>query len=96
MTDTCVPAPSGLSRRTVIAGAAWAVPAVAVATSAPAFAASSSSALALTTPNMQTVAAGTTPVTATITDPSGQSLAGRAVSFTGPTGTSFSPTTATT
>ncbi|NCD21214.1 MAG: hypothetical protein EOL89_14770 [Actinobacteria bacterium] len=34
------PAPSGVSRRTVVKGAAWAVPAIAVASSVPAMAAS--------------------------------------------------------
>jgi alpha-tubulin suppressor-like RCC1 family protein len=84
-----------LSRRTVLAGSAWAVPAIVVTTATPAFAASTAPTLAVTAPNMQTVAAGTTPVTATATDNTGQPLTGGVVTFSGPAGTSFSPQNAT-
>ena len=88
---------AGPSRRKFIAGAAWAVPAVVTSTAIPAHAAASEGpTLTLTAPNMQAVAAGTTPLIATFTGPAGSSPAGRVVSFTGPSGTSFSPETATT
>ncbi|OZD42167.1 hypothetical protein CH252_27185 [Rhodococcus sp. 06-1477-1B] len=88
---------SGPSRRAVITNVAWAVPAIAVATAVPAYAASGTAqSLTVASPNMQVVAAGTTPVTGTVTDSSGSPLAGQAVSFTGPAGTSFSPAIATT
>ncbi|OZD37405.1 hypothetical protein CH252_32805 [Rhodococcus sp. 06-1477-1B] len=85
-----------LSRRTIIAGAAWSVPAIVAASATPAFAVSGAATLALSSPNMQVVAAGTTPVSTRVTDAGGQPLAGRAVTLTGPSGTSFSPATPTT
>lgn len=91
-------APStSLSRRTVIAGAAWSVPVIVAVTATPAFAAASGQpTLTVSAPNMQTPASGSSVVTAIVTDGSGAPLAGQPVSFTGPSGTSFSPTTATT
>ncbi|MEZ3158253.1 Ig-like domain-containing protein [Microbacterium sp. BWR-S6Y] len=90
------PAPS-LSRRTIITSAAWSVPVVVAVTATPAFAAASGqTSITATTPNMQTPAGGTSTVTAVVKDGTGKPLAGQAVSFTGPSGTSFSPTTATT
>ncbi|MBD8219070.1 Ig-like domain-containing protein [Microbacterium sp. CFBP 13617] len=88
---------SGPSRRVLLGGAAWSVPAIVVMTTAPAYAAGSElGTLGVTTPNMQVVAAGTTAVTALLRDTANQPLAGRAVTFTGPAGSSFSPATATT
>ena len=86
-----------LSRRSVIAGAAWAVPVIVSVTATPVFAAASGAGTVTTsTPNMQTPAGGTSTVTAVVRDASGNPLSGQAVSFTGPDGTSFSPATATT
>lgn len=96
------PAPAAItpnvSRRTIVAGAAWAVPVIVSVTATPAFAAASAptSYVTASTPNMQTPAAGTSTVTAIVKDASGNPLPGQAVSFTGPSGTSFSPATATT
>lgn len=86
----------GLSRRTIIAGAAWSVPAIVSVTATPAFAVSGVPTLTVTSPRMQAAAAGTTPVSTRITDDSGQPVPGRAVTLTGPSGTSFSPETPTT
>lgn len=86
---------SGPSRRTLIAGAAWSVPAIALVSSSPAFAASGASSLSLTTPAMRTVAAGTTPATAVVTGSDTKPVVGAPVSFTGPSGTSFSPASTT-
>ncbi|MCJ1706626.1 hypothetical protein [Microbacterium sp. VKM Ac-2923] len=87
----------GVSRRRVLAGAAWAVPAVVLTTSTPALAAVSDTfSIALTTPNAQVPAAGSAAVTALVSNGSGAPVAGAAVSFTGPAGSSFTPATATT
>ncbi|MCI9858971.1 RCC1 domain-containing protein [Microbacterium proteolyticum] len=85
----------GPSRRTLIAGAAWSVPAITLVSSSPAFAGSGASSLALTTPSMQTISAGTTPATAVVTGTGNKPVPGAPVSFTGPTGTSFSPASTT-
>ncbi|MFF7683525.1 Ig-like domain-containing protein [Microbacterium sp. NPDC007973] len=97
--STPAPAPTTptLSRRHVLAGAAWAVPAIVTVTATPAFAATSSDAnTTVTTPNMQAPASGTVVVTAVVTNTSGQPLAGQSVAFSGPAGATFSPDTATT
>lgn len=88
--------PGRVTRRTLIAGAAWSVPTVLAVATAPAAAASVTTALSLSSPGMQVAAAGATPLTARYTDASGQSVAGKPVSFSGPIGTSFSPSIATT
>lgn len=85
-----------LSRRTVIAGAAWAVPVIVTVSATPALAVSAGPTVTATTPNMQSPAAGNVLVTATVTDASGAPMTGQPVSFTGPAGVSFSPTTAST
>ncbi|BAJ76047.1 alpha-tubulin suppressor [Microbacterium testaceum StLB037] len=85
-----------LSRRTVIAGAAWAVPVIVTVSATPALAVSAGPTVTATTPNMQSPAAGNVLVTATVTDASGAPMTGQPVSFTGPDGVSFSPTTAST
>lgn len=89
-------APSGLSRRALLGSAAWSVPAIVAVSAVPAVAASSATALALTTPNMQVVASGITTLTVQLSGASGQSQAGRAVSFSGPSTAQFTPVTATT
>lgn len=86
---------TGISRRTIVAGAAWAVPAVIAVTATPAFAASGPS-VSVSAPGMQAPAAGTVVVSAVVRNASGTPLAGQAVSFSGPSGTSFSPASATT
>ena len=84
-----------ITRRTILAGAAWAVPAVSVIAATPAMAASPSG-LTLSAPNMQVPAAGAVPVTALFKNSSGQPVPGASVSFAGPSGSSFSPVSATT
>ncbi|MFJ4160891.1 Ig-like domain-containing protein [Microbacterium testaceum] len=84
------------SRRTVVTLAAWALPAVALTTATPAFAGSTRTGTALSTPDMQVPASGGVTVTATVRDSNGAALAGKAVSFTGPSGATFSPASATT
>jgi len=87
----------GLSRRSMIAGAAWSVPVIVAVTATPAFAAASNaSVVTASTPGMQTPASGQVVVTAVVKNSSGVPLSGQSVSFTGPSGTSFSPTSATT
>ncbi|WP_314451174.1 hypothetical protein [uncultured Microbacterium sp.] len=79
-----------LSRRTIMAGAAWAVPAVMMASTSPAFAVSSAL-LTLSTTNMQVPASGTVTVTATLVNSSGTGVGGQSVVFSGPSGSTFSP-----
>ncbi|WP_295787236.1 hypothetical protein [uncultured Microbacterium sp.] len=89
-------APSGvITRRTILAGAAWAVPAVSLMAATPALAASST-AVQVSAPNMQVPAAGSVAVTAQLKNSSGQPIAGASVSFAGPAGASFTPSQATT
>jgi len=86
-----------LSRRTVIAGAAWSVPVIVAVTATPAFAAASNApTVTASAPNMQAPAAGQVLVTAVVKDASGNPLSGQPVSFTGPSGTSFNPPSSTT
>lgn len=91
-----VPRDRGLSRRTMMTGAAWSVPAVVAISAAPAFATSGPTrTVTVTTADMRVVASGQTQVKAQVkvgTAPS----AGEAVSFSGPSGSSFSPPTPTT
>ncbi|PVE77738.1 RCC1-like domain-containing protein [Microbacterium testaceum] len=86
---------SGVGRRTVLAGAAWAVPVVSMMAVSPAFAASGGS-LSLSSPGMRVQASGAVTVTAVKKGPTGQPVAGAPVSFSGPAGSSFSPASATT
>lgn len=87
-----------VSRRTVIAGASWAVPAIALTASAPAFADSRPTpTVSIALPAGGYVpASGAATVTALVTDGSGAGVAGRAVSFVGPSGATFSSSTVTT
>lgn len=85
------------SRRAVIAGSAWAVSLIVTATAVPAFAAASGiPVVTASTPTGSGPAAGDVIITVTVTDTSGTPLSGRAVSFTGPSGVSFSPANPTT
>lgn len=93
---TDLDAPEGLSRRTVLAGTAWAVPAIVAATATPAMAVSNAETLTLSSPGMTVPAAGTAVVSGSVKDAGGTPIAGRSVSFSGPQGTSFSPVSATT
>lgn len=83
------------SRRAVVTAGLWAVPAVVALTSTPAFALSGQT-LTLSVPANRVPASGAASVTAKVVDGSGQPLAGRAVSFSGPSGATFSPSSATT
>ncbi|MCI9858638.1 RCC1 domain-containing protein [Microbacterium proteolyticum] len=87
--------PEGVSRRTIMAGAAWAVPAVVLTSASPALAVSSTL-LNLTTTNMQVPASGAATVTANLKRSTGQNWAGQAVSFSGPSGATMTPTSGTT
>lgn len=86
---------NGLKRRTVLAGGAWSVPAIVALTATPAFAASAST-LSVAVPSDRVAASGPVTVTATVRDAQGAVVAGQAVSFAGPTGSTFSPSSATT
>jgi len=86
--ETGVSAP--MSRRTIVSGAAWAVPAVLLTTTTPAYAVSSTK-LSVSTPSMQVPASGDVTVTAKLTGSSGA-----VISFTGPAGSTLSPASATT
>lgn len=83
--------PVGLSRRTVLTGTAWAVPAIAMTASTPAFAASGAQILTISSPNMQAIAKGDTTITVNVSNSNGQPVTSGAVSLTGPSGVSFSP-----
>ena len=82
-------------RRTLVAGAALSVPAVALMSVSPALAVSGGS-LSVSAPNSQVPAAGAVPVTAMVKNASSQPVAGAAVSFSGPVGASVTPVSATT
>lgn len=84
---------AGVSRRAVVAGAAWSVPAIAMMSGSPAFAASSTL-LRVSTPGNQVIASGAATVSASLKNSSGAAVSGAAVSFTGPSGASFSPVSA--
>ncbi len=88
-------AQAGPTRRTVLATTAFAVPAIAMTATSPAFASTGAQTLTVSTPNMQAPAAGNTPVTITVTDNNGQPAPSGAVSLIGPSGVSFSPATPT-
>lgn len=89
------PVRAGLNRRTVLAGAAWTVPAIAMVTASPAFAASSAL-LNVSTPLNQIPASGATTVTANLKTSAGAAVSGALVTFTGPSGASVSPASSTT
>ena len=92
---TSADAPVGIPRRrTVLTGAAWAVPAIVLTTSAPALAASTN-VLTVSTPSLRVVADGSTTVTAMVKTTAGVGVAGQAVSFSGPSGSTFSPSSST-
>lgn len=84
-----------LGRRTVLTGAAWSVPAISLAVATPAFA-DSGTGVTLSAPSNRVAATGGTTITASVRDSSGSPSAGAAVSFTGPAGSAFSPSSVTT
>ncbi len=89
--------PPALSRRSLVTSAAWAVPAIVAATATPAFAVSAQKpTVTVSTPGMQSPAAGDVTATVQVTDADGTTSAGHVVSFTSPEGVSFSPPTPTT
>ncbi|MCJ1707582.1 Ig-like domain-containing protein [Microbacterium sp. VKM Ac-2923] len=83
------------TRRTVLAGGAWAVPAIVALTATPAFAVSGGT-VSLAVPSDRVTASGAVTVTATVRDARGTGAAGEAVSFVGPTDATFTPPSATT
>lgn len=85
-----------VSRRAVVAGAAWSIPAVVLTTVTPAMAVSGSDVLTLSTPGMRLPSTGSQTVTAVLKDSDDAARPGQAVSFTGPSGADFSPSSATT
>lgn len=87
--------PRVIERRTMVVGAALAVPAVSIAVVTPAFAASGDQ-VALSASAYRVPGTGAVRLTATVTDAGGAPAAGRAVSFSGPAGSSFSPSSTTT
>ncbi|WP_150958094.1 Ig-like domain-containing protein [Microbacterium testaceum] len=87
---------STISRRAMIAAGAWSVPAVALVAATPAFAASGARVSSVSAPNGSLPGSGTVAVSATVLDGSGAAVAGESVSFSGPSGATFSPVTATT
>jgi hypothetical protein len=70
---------SEVGRRSVLAGVAWAVPAIAMTASTPASAAASGANIALSSTGMRVLADGATNVTATVRTTAGQPAPGRAV-----------------
>ncbi len=84
---------TGLSRRTLVAGAAWGVPALALTSPTAAFAnTSGQSQVRLALGGGRIPAVGAVSVTATVVSAENQPLAGQAVSFTGPAGAVFGDT----
>lgn len=83
---------SGVSRRTVTTGVAWAVPAIVMASTTPAFAVSSTL-LTLSTANNGIPADGSVVVTANLKTPAGFNLPGRSVTFTLPAGATYTGST---
>jgi len=79
-----------MSRRSVVAAAAWSVPAVSLASATPAFANTSQATnVTISGPSGGVPASGAVPVTVTVKDAQGQPQAGQPVSFSGPDGSSF-------
>lgn len=85
----------GLSRRTMIAGTAWSVPAIVLTTALPSFAVSGAGTVTVFAAE-RIPAAGATTVTATVKDAASSPVAGDAVAFSGPSSAQFSPAVATT
>ena len=79
-----------MSRRSVVAAAAWSVPAVSLASATPAFANTSQATnVTIAGPSAGVPASGAVPMTVTVKDAQGQPQAGQPVSFSGPDGSSF-------
>lgn len=84
------PAPAGPSRRAVVGAGVWSAPALALASSAPAFAAASGQqVITLSTPEFTVPSSGAVTVSTTVTDAQGAPVAGALVSLTGPSGSWF-------
>lgn len=84
------PLAQGLSRRTVVGAGLWSAPVLAMASSAPAFAAASGQqALGLSVPGSFVPSAGSVVLTTTVRDAQGAPVAGAPVSLVGPQGSSF-------
>ncbi|SDO93348.1 Alpha-tubulin suppressor [Microbacterium sp. ru370.1] len=88
--------PGAVRRRTLMTTAAWSVPAVTMSVATPAFAASATRVLSLSSQNDQLPAAGGAQVSATLVDANGSPIVGQAVSFSGSSTATFTPATATT
>lgn len=85
----------GMPRRTALAAGLWSVPVIVAVTATPAHATSGDT-VSLRSAGMRVLAAGASRVTATVVNGAGAPVAGRSVSFTGPSGTTFSPASAVT
>lgn len=81
--DAPTAVPRGISRRTMVKGAAWSVPVIAAASAAPFAAASDLCAVAVTSPSL--TACGTAPLQVVLKDKQGTQIAGQ-VSVTLPAG----------
>lgn len=89
-TDLDTPRAAGPGRRTLLAGAAWSIPAVSLMATTPAHASSTDRTLAITLPAGASLpAADATAVRVTVTKRGGTPYAGAAVSLTGPAGATF-------
>lgn len=86
----------GLSRRTIIAGAAWSVPAVALVASTPALANSTVSHVSVSGPVSGIPADAAAPVSISVRDAAANPIAGAAVSLTAPAPGTFSQPNGTT
>ncbi|MDF2665249.1 MAG: hypothetical protein K0R81_1099 [Microbacterium sp.] len=88
---------TGPSRRTIIAGAAWSVPVIAMMSTSPAFANSLNAVVSLTlATGAYLPTSGATGVTVRVVDSQNKPLAGASVSLTGPSSAVFATPTGTT
>ncbi|MDU0344267.1 hypothetical protein RWH44_01005 [Microbacterium sp. KSW2-29] len=84
------PLAQGLSRRTVVGAGLWSAPVLAMASSAPAFAAASGQqALTLSVPTSGIPSSGPVQLTTVVRDAQGAPVAGAPVSLSGPLGSTF-------
>lgn len=81
------------SRRTVLQGAAWSVPAVTMMAASPAYALSGTFQVTVSSSGMQIAAKGSTVVTVTARDDAGQPAAGKAATLVLPSGVTATGTT---
>lgn len=80
----------------MVAGAAWSVPAIVLATTTPAFAGSGTLRVGVSSAGNTIPATGATAVKATVTDQNGVAQTGKTVTFQVPTGATASPASAVT